>query len=489
MKKIIILLVVFIVVFLSCEITPDDGDGTDSTTDNTNPTYEFTGITYRYELDGMNINYIADYNFTEVQRSIGAGDSITDVSEIPGVGKVVETEGGKYYMESGTTFVEITLPTGTTTLHIHQFSRYTIVGINYIYYGVDDKLYREAFANFDNHFNGTLVIDGLIFNSAADTIKTNLHYIVDTDDTTDDSYPAGTVRYWPGDSGNEYYAIEKFVNYNTDWSLVDRMFEFISNSTVSPFDDTVVNGSLNTSWTTELGEDVYITSSGSQLVRDKLHMAYISVDSSGKMNDIYSSCDTSSGITFDNITSLWSTSLLTNYSGIGWGQSEQMSTDILINNRMNINSDDWYINASKFYIPRDTMFRQFRDHLVYTEFETERMYLCFDLTGTDLVVEIMKYNNGTVTSSGSFTIAFEDGHLIPNMWADTNGDVYVIVGNILYLYDASNNYTSSTVYTHGDRLDVLTVLPDGNVIVIDANGNLFNTDGSAYTGDNIISQY
>jgi hypothetical protein len=410
MKKIFYISICLLLLF-SCDsgTSPSSGDSSDTV-------MEFSGITYRYDFDGANLNYIADYNFEEVSRSIPAGETVTGVSEIPGVGTVVATDANKYYIESGSTFVDLTLPAGTSNLHIYQFTKFN----GDIYFGVDNRLYKDNDTDFSN---ATLVIDGNIFNSAEDTLKTNLHYIVNTD---------GTVRYWPGDSNS-----------------TERLKEYLSTDNVNPI-------------------------GGTQYVRNNLHVEYFTMNDSGEMRNFNNAV-----ISYSNISTV---SSIDSYSAVGWGQSQETSSTALVNNRINT-ADTYFWSATKFYMPRDTMFRQFRDRKVYLGTDTDRIYIGIDRTGSDIKVEIFENNHGSVASVRTFNVDYEDETLIPNMWA-TDTDVYVIKSNTLY-----KNGQTDLVYAHTARLDAVTVLPNGDVIVMDETGAWFKSDGSTFSGDNIIAQY
>lgn len=430
-KMIFSFVVVAIAIMAGCQM-PTGGDPVGS-----EPVYELSGPTFTYQIDGGAVNQVASYDYVEVSRSIAPSEEVVAVSEIPGVGTVVETDTGNYYLENGSDFDLITLPADTSDLHIYQFAKFN----EDIYFGVDNQLYRVSTTDADftdaDFTDATLVVDGNIFNSAPDTLQTNLHYIVNETDET--------VLYWPGDLDD-----------------TERTKEYNNKGTAKTDDDDATE---------------------EQHVHDKLHIGYMSMGASGEIRNLWGET-----VTFDNIGSRTQKFTYDGYTRSGWSQSFDLN-GVLVNNR--IDTADADMNWTfPIYVARDTMIREYRDRIAYTVADTTRHYLGLDYSGSTLTVDVMEYVHGSAMASlGTFDVEMEDGTLIPNMFTANNGDVYLVIDDTLYLYDESDGYTSSVVFDYGFRLDAVTVLPDQSVIVMDGNGDWYNSDGSTYTGDNVVAQY
>jgi hypothetical protein len=385
-------------------------------------------ISYKWVQDNDKFNYIATY--TGNSRGILDGKSIVNVNKIPGGFIIVETTDG-YYVKTETDFIKMILPNGGIKLHIFQFSEWN----NKIYFGVDNKLYSIDNFNF-NVSNAILVISDNIFISAADTLLTNLHYIVDTDNT---------VRYWPGDI-DSFYRCREYGNNNTADTEDDIQVGLIIDST--------------------------------QYIRDKLHIGYIAITDMGIYN-IWGE-----NITHDNIAEVIMMFNYDGYNRAGWGQSFDLN-GVLINNRIDLTDEDMFWQFP-IMLARDTMIREYRERLAYRGSDTTRYYLGIDKSETNLIVTPYTWNYSMEMEAGiAFTIEMEDGHLLPNMFISSEG-VYVVINNSLRLY-IDNDYTIINTFTN--RIDAFTVLPDGNVILMDMYGDWFNSDGTVYSGDNIMAQY
>ncbi len=421
MNKLIVSFIIIFIMTIGCSVEINNPD----------PVYGYDTASYSFEIDGNNVNYIINHEPT-TPRSISTTETVIAVGEIPGVGTVVETDANTYYLEVGDDFVQITLPTGTSTLHIYQFSKVATK----IYYGVDNRLYYTTGTDADFSDDSTLVIDGNIFNSTKDVLATTLHYITN-----------GTnIRYWPGNINDS----EEIKEYDENGIATNNF-----------------------------------------AVRSKLKIIYIITEDDGTMWLIDDISQEISYVTLD-IFSAYPKPLGYN---VHTSTSQSWEFDgLYVNNRIDI--DNTYFTAdtlmgSKFGFSRDTMFHEFRDKRLYLG-SSQRNYFGYDVDGTDLNVNVMYFNitSKKVESFGTFTIALEYERLIPNMWIDVNGDVYVIVDDTLYLYDVATSYTISTVYTHTNRLDAVTILPSGDIIVMDGTtGWWYNSDGSDYLDDNIIAQY
>jgi len=464
MKKIISLVILVLLVFMSCDINNLVDNATDnSATDNSatdNSATDNSATDDSYMIEGRIINLIANYssatlvyNYEITSKSSFRGiiaidnEVVIAVSEIPGIGTVVKTENGKYYLEDVNTFNEIMLPAGTTTLHIYQFSKY---GTD-IYYGVDNKLYKEPFSGFDNNFNGTVIVDGQIFSDTGNLI-TELQYVV-------------------SDTGE--------VRYNTrgvsDGVHMDSVqLEWDSNGTATVDDDT---SHFN--------------------------------DNKTSVNFSYAYCNADGNLVAMSDNTILSYDVLVNGSSyiaplgfniMFFGQNQELNNVAVYNRIDSSNPCAW---TGDFSFPRDTMFHSYRDHQVYFVNDNERKYIELNSDGDDVVVKVHTTSSTGITEVGTFNVNFETvdtyDKLIPNMWVDTNNDVYIIVGNKLYkntITDGYENITDMTAfYTHGSRLDAVTVLPRANVndpatiIVMDEGVNWYNTDGSPYTGANIVAEY
>lgn len=410
---------------------------------------------YHYKLVNGNIILINDIT-TSNSRSISDGDTILDFSYIPTIGRIIETVDGKF-LEVNDEYIEFTIPNGTEQLHLHQFSKFN----EYIYYGIDNCLYREPDNDFDTILDGEVVVEDFIFDSNADTLVTNLHYIVDTD---------GRIKFWPGDrafddidgsgrqdSGSNYYA----VGDGSETSVLD--YEEVVSITVTP-------------------EETFVEPI--DRIRSALHTANTIFDEDGR---IYS-------INGTEITFELSSDMVTGGAFIGnwlltrdnYGQAKE---GYVITNRMLAADDIKDPEYNRLY-SRDTMFREYWDHLLYNRFSTERDYLGVNFSDV-ITVKVFNYDNKLIEQIGNgFTIDYEiidDEEYIPNMWVDTDNTVWIARGNEVTNFDADGN--ELTTYTFNDRIDAFTILPSGELIVMDMYSDWFNSDGTVYTGDNVVAQY
>lgn len=415
------------------------GDGDEGT-----PELEFTGITYRYELDGTTVNYIADYNFEEVSRSVGPGEEIVAASEVPGLGTVIETDAGNYYMEGASDFDQIALPVGVSELHIHQM----VVRGSTLYFGADNNIFVAP--NLDADFtDGVAVMDNSVqhttpngnktyfeqtfVSTASGTMATNLHF-----------FPSGSDLFvWMGDDVNTFDSgLFEIGHRYTDPGSGYEWVEF--------FEASSIEDKLHTTY-------VYQTDSDFR----NLEGGVLTIDSIGTV---------SGGLG----------SYVNGYQQFaGFGQN-----DLVDENRYLLS----LVNGR--FVSRDTMFHPYWERQVYCGGHSERQLLGFSVTGSTITVEVMSLTSDSLTGVGSFDVeaeSFGGEPVLPNMWLDTDDTVWVAVNDTVYQYDA-NGVELDTVQFSG-RIDSFTILPSGNLIAMDLNGTWYSADGSAYNGDNVIAQY
>lgn len=473
MRKIIIGLVATMAIFMVGCANPMMSDSSGDTSGDTGGDTGAGGSTSELVIDGTNVYRVVSYDVGTSSlsaRSISASENVVAASEIPGVGTVVETDAGNYYLEGATEFEEITLPSGTTDLHINQFGRYTVDGTEYIYYGAGNNLYREAVVNFDTNLNGEVVVEGQIFTDTHN-ILTTLQYIVDES--------SGNVRY----STRGIVPADK----NGVW-MTSIALEWESNGTAKVTDDSYLNigtelmykqdGDPNTTNDDSPSPDVAKLSS--------LHVAYISIDADGTIRHLHHGVE----VTYSNSESV-TTSVDDAFGVMYVSPTEHVNNGVFVHNRIDRDNPNTWTDT--FGFNRDTMFRSYWDTQVYFQYHTQREYIVLNADGTDVQVSVYATVGNDVQQVGTtFSVPFEliDGYtLIPNMWVDTDETVWMIHGSVLRHYDAHGNELIADSYSHTQRLDVVTVLPDGDVIVMDANGDWYNTDGSTYTGQNIVARY
>ena len=465
MKKIISLVILVLLVFMSCDMNNLVSNATEYDTYEDVPA---NAAGYVYILDGNKVLLTNAYESTSA-RFLDVGDSIITVSEIPGVGTVVETENGKYYLEMGSTFKLITLPENAT-LHLHQFGRYTVDGTNYIYYGVGNKLYRKLASGFDNDFtDGEVVVDGQIFSDTAELV-TKLQYLV-------------------SDTGNVRYNTRGIVPpaKNGIW-MSSIQLEWLSNNSKVITDDFYTKTSDNILYNYDGSEN---SKESSYDMLTDLHVAYFTIDANGLIHSL----KTGGEIDFED-TSNAVLSVDDNFGVKYFGQEHKMN-DVIVNNR--IDSSNAYAWTGTYGFGRDTMFRSYWDNQVYFEYDADRTYIVLNSDGSSVSVEVYVTVNFDVQKIGTgFSIDFETigsyDKLIPNMWVDIDNTVWVARENVISHYDANGNpVEADIIFTN--RIDAFTILPRTNVndpatlIVMDEDANWYNTDGSPYTGANVVAEY
>lgn len=412
---------------------------------------------YHYKLVNGNIILINDIT-TSNSRSISDGDTILDFSYIPTIGRIIETVDGKF-LEVNDEYIEFTIPNGTEQLHLHQFSKFN----EYIYYGIDNCLYREPANDFDTILDGEVVVKDFIFDSNSSTLVTSLHYIVGNN---------GKIKFWPGDRA--FGDIDNDGNYDA----VSNYYAIGDGSETSIYDYEEV---LNIVVTTE---ETYITKKDE--IRSALSTTNTIVDEYGKIFTV-----NGIEITFELSTEMVIGEVYyENWMRTGdyYGQARQGYEKT---NRMLAANDIKDDEHNRLY-SRDTMFREYWDHLLYNRYSTERDYLGVNF-GDIITVKVFDYdyeNKNVFPIGEGFTIDYEIidyEEYIPNMWVDTDNTVWIARGNEVTNFDADGN--ELTTYTFNDRIDAFTILPSGELIVMDMYSDWFNSDGTVYTGDNVVAQY
>ena len=439
MRNYITLIALF--AFISCQLPPDPivppaDDGVSS--------YQFTG--YSMKLVDGHVQIVGNYVKTTIR---GLDDTtITDFGKIPGGDMIVKASDGYYRINAVTG--EDTLLDVTGELYLHQFFRVGTI----LYYGLNNSVYSTILT--DITFGNDIVVatDTKLFTDISSN-KTNLQYFI---------------------SGNDiFYFIRDNSGSGTGWYKNGIFVEgtyFVGNPMNSSYFGVHADGTL------------YNVYTGVVISPDVNDSEKFSTGFGGDFN-------------FGNFST--DSNILTLVTG--WGQ-EQTLNDVAVLNRMDASNTYYYGNYGSAFGPRqafnrDTMFRSFRDNKLYFESNEQRSYLV--LTASNDTTDV-KVESFTTTGIGvnlapttDITIPFEviDSYtkLIPNMWVDTDGSVLVAYDKTLTRY-MGIDATGTLVTTLANRIDAFTVLPNGEIILMDMFGDWWEQDGvTPYLGDNIVAQY